>query len=451
MGTTSNATSSSFFNGTSSFSADLQNALTREVQIASLPITQLQNDQTTITDQNSEVTALTSKFTALQSAVRSIDSAVSGSSFSTDVSDPNTISATVSDGATEGNYSILVSDAGANSTSLSAATWVDTPGAAQTYQLSVGGKSYDIAPADNSAASVASAINSQEGSNVQATVVNVGSQSSPDYRISLRSATLDGNPVDLSLGGSSLQNQQVAGRPAQYEVNGSGITVSSNTDTVTISPGLSVSFLQSSATPVDVTLTRSSTTLSNALSGFASAYNAAVDEVDSQRGQSGGALQGQGVVLNVANALSQIGSFSDTSNSVNTLASLGLTLGSDGHITYSPITLLGADLTNSGAVNAFLGSAATGGFLQTATNVLTNVLDPTSGDLPSAAAAYKQQITSIGDNITAKQAQVSQLQTQLTSEMAASDALIASMQQQYTFLTGMFQAMQTADLQNARA
>jgi len=57
----------------------------------------------------------------------------------------------------------------------------------------------------------------------------------------------------------------------------------------------------------------------------------------------------------------------------------------------------------------------------------------------------KTQITNIGNQITTKQNQVDQLQTTLTSQMAAADALIASMEQQYSYLSNMFQAQQTAD------
>src|SRR6185312_187301 len=207
---------SALFNGTSTFSSDFQTAITRAVAIASLPITQLTSDQTALSSQSSELGTVQSKFTSLQTAVQNIDQAVSGSSFNTDISDPSVLSATVSDGATEGNYSVQVHDVGAYSTSLTSSSWVATSGPAQTYTLSVGGQQYNITPKDNSAASVAAAINSQQGDKIQATVVNVGSNSVPDYRISLQSATLDSNPVGLQLNGSSLQSQQIAGRPAQY-------------------------------------------------------------------------------------------------------------------------------------------------------------------------------------------------------------------------------------------
>ena len=438
---TSTSATSSLFTGTSAFSSDFQSAITRAVQIASLPITQLQSDQTALTSRSTELGALNSKFSALQTAVQDIDTAVSGSSFNADISDPSIVSANVSDGAMEGNYSIKVDSVGAFATSLTSNSWVDTAGAPQTYQLMIGGVAHAVTASDNSAASVASAIDAQYGGQVQATVVNVGSSDSPDYRIALQNQQLGDSPVDLQLNGVSLQAQQTTGSLAQYEVNGSGITVQSNTRSITISNGVTVNLLSASSSPVNITVTRSSTALANALANFADAYNSAVDEVGSQRGQNAGPLQGDSIVFELSQSLGSIGTYSDESP-FGGLASLGLSLGSDGHITFNEGTMLSADLTNSSAVNAFLGSTSGGGFLQTVNNTLNGLLDPTSGDLTTSQNAIQQQISHIGDEITSQQAAVTLLQTNLTNQMSAADALVATMEQQYSSLTAMFQAEQ---------
>jgi flagellar hook-associated protein 2 len=451
MATSTTSTSVPAFSGTSTFSSDFQSAITRDVQIASLPITQLQSDQTALTAQSTELGSLDGKFTALQTAVQAIDTAVSGSSFNADVSDPDSLSANVSDGAAEGNYSVQIDSIGAFASSLSSSTWVDTAGSAQTYQLMIGGQSYQITPTDNSAASVVSAINSQEGNLVQATMVNVGSSSSPDYRIALQNQSLGDSPVDLQLNGVSLQTQQTQGAMASYEVNGSGLTVSSSSRIATISPGLTVDLLAQTASPVNITVTRSSTTLANALSGFVTAYNSAVDEVDAQRGQNAGPLQGQGIVFNLSQALGSVGTYTGD-GSFGGLASLGLTLGSDGHFTFDETTLLGADLTNSSAVNSFLGSIeGGGGFLASVNDTLTGLEDPTTGAIKTTEAAYEAESTQIQSQITSGQAQVALLQTNLTNQMSAADALVASMQSQYSYLTSVFQAEQTASQEISHA
>jgi hypothetical protein len=57
----------------------------------------------------------------------------------------------------------------------------------------------------------------------------------------------------------------------------------------------------------------------------------------------------------------------------------------------------------------------------------------------------KSQITDLGTTISTKQAAVDAMQLQMQNQMAAADALIASMEQQYSYLSGLFQAQQTAD------
>jgi flagellar capping protein FliD len=94
---------------------------------------------------------------------------------------------------------------------------------------------------------------------------------------------------------------------------------------------------------------------------------------------------------------------------------------------------------------SFLGSSTGGGFLQAATNAINNIEAPTTGLLKSTEAAVQSQITSLGTTISTKQTAVDQLQTTLTNQMAQADAAIATMQQQYSYMSSMFAAEQTAD------
>ena len=68
-----------------------------------------------------------------------------------------------------------------------------------------------------------------------------------------------------------------------------------------------------------------------------------------------------------------------------------------------------------------------------------------SGLLKTAETDWQSQITKIGTTIAAKQSQIDSLQIQLQNQMAVSDALIASMQQQASYLTSLFAAQDTAD------
>jgi flagellar hook-associated protein 2 len=203
-----------YFAGVSTYSQQLQQVISREVSIASLPIELLTNQQTTLSGQATELTTLDSDFASVQTAIQNISAALSGSGMSTNISDPSVASVTVGDGAAQGAYSIDVSSIGAYATSLTSGTWnnsANASGNTTTYNLVVGGNTYAFTPSDNSAATVASTINAQFGSLVQATAVNVGSASSPDYRISLQSSNL--GPMDLEIqapAGASLQTLEAA-------------------------------------------------------------------------------------------------------------------------------------------------------------------------------------------------------------------------------------------------
>ena len=651
--------STGIFTGTSAYSQDLQNVISRAVSIASLPIELLTNQQTELSGQATELTTLGKDFAAVQASIQAITDALGGSGMESTVSDPAVASVTVGDGASQGAYSIEVSSIGSYATSLSSAAWesaANPVGKTTGYNLVIGSNTYSFTPSNNSAAAVASTINAQYGNLVQATAVNVGSAGSPDYRISLQSVklgplnldiqaqananlqtaqaattayavsqsaatwdasgsastytlavdgadysiapadnsaasvaaainTLSGNPVratvvDVGTGGipderiqlrstvdgvsavdlqdssgNSLQQRQTPvaagsgasqtsytwdptpdssgnstqytltaggtaqtftvddnsaegvaaainalpgnpiqanvvdlgtasqpdyriqlvdntgsadspqltrstpfglqaqGQPpgslAQYEVANSGVPVSSDTRSVSIAAGTTLTLTGTGST--DVTVTQSIATLNTALSGFADAYNAAVAELAKQRGQSGGALQGKTIVGSLSQALVAMSTYYSTSAGSPGMTGLGFTLNVDGTLAYSALTMMSTDLSNSAGVIAFLGSAAGGGFLETATNAINGIEDSSTGLLTTTEAAIQSQIASLGDTIAARQTRVEQLQTNLTNQIAKADAAIATMEQQYSYLSSMFAAEQTADLMYAKA
>ena len=331
--------------------------------------------------------------------------------------------------------------------SRSTAAWdatADAAGSRGTYNLVIGSTKYAFTPADNSAAGVVAAINSLYSGQVLASVVDLETGGSPDYRISLQGAA--GTTYDIQkAAATSYQREQTAGALATYEVNSSGVINSSTTRNITVSTGVTATMVGlSGGSPVGITVTRSTSAINTALAGFTDAYNAAVTEVLKQQGQSGGALQGQSIVAQLSNILSSISTYS-SSGQFNVLEDLGMTLGTNGQITYNPLTLMSADLSSSTGVTAFLGSATGSGFLKTATDALTSVEDPTTGLLKTTETDTKSQIANLGTTIAAKQAKVDAMQLQMQNQMAAADALVASMEQQYNYLSGLFQAQQTAD------
>ena len=325
-------------------------------------------------------------------------------------------------------------------------SWDSTPAASGNtdYTLSIGATQKTFSLADNSATAVADAINGLTGNPVTASVVDLGSGANHDYRIKLQNNATGVVTLDLQRSTDvHLQTQRTPpGELATYEVGGSGTTVSSNTRSITVSDGTTLTLLGTGT--VDVTVTRSTSALSTALSTFADAYNAAVIELDGQRGQSGGALQGQTTLSVLAQTLSGISTY-NSSGTVTGLTNLGLKLGSDGHFTYDPFALASADIANSVGVTSFLGSSTGGGFLKIATAAMQSLEDSQTGILKNFETDVQSQIAKIGKNISDKTDKVQQMQLHMQNQLAAADALIATMEQQASYMNSMFSAMQTTN------
>ena len=461
-------TNSAIFSGTSRYSSDFQQVISRAVQIASLPIAQLQNKVTALNSQSTELNTLDSRFSSLQPAISNLDQAMKSGSLSATLSNTGVVGATVGAGATEGTYSIEVLDPGSYTTTMTSDTGphkVTNPSTQTISNLAnpnftlrvvtVNGdgssstKTFAIKPAAKSLSALVDAINAYSTANVRATMVNVGSDSAPDYRLSLQSTKLGNITIQLNDGSMNLETQQVGGNSATFKVNGVLAAAVSDSRNVTITPGLTVSLLAASptGTPTSITVTRQSQPISDALSAFVTAYNAAVDEVSTQRGETKGPLAGQSVVYSLASALQTINNSAGSGSGVSSLASLGIELDKTGKMSFNEMTFLGAEFGNSQGVAAFLGSASGTGFLKTATDTLSRVRDATSGSLGTAISAAKAQVDGTTQRIADEQTRVDRLQASLTAQMTSADAAIAGLEQKYNYMSQMFQSMMIANQQ----
>jgi flagellar hook-associated protein 2 len=228
------------------------------------------------------------------------------------------------------------------------------------------------------------------------------------------------------------------GTDTQYYVNGNTTNLlSSNSDQVTLAPGLTATML--SANPgqaITITVASSDANLSSALSSFATAYNSAASALNTETGQNGGALAGQSLIYELQGAMRQMAQFTTATGSVKSLSDLGLTLGSDGTLTFDGSQFSGM---SASGVQQFLGGLQSGGFLQVANNAVATFSDPTTGALTSQFNNISSEITSDDNQISNDQAKVAIIQTNLSQQLSAADAAIAVLQEQNTYFTNLFQ------------
>jgi flagellar hook-associated protein 2 len=432
--------------GLSGYAADLQNALNRSIGLAALPLQQLQNQQSQLTSQASALSALDVQFSALQSTIANLSSA-SQNLLSSSVSDQTVLSASVGAGALPGTYSVQVTDPGSFSSANSAngLPTVSDPStqnisSASSFTLTVNGVAQTITPGANNLNALAATINADGGAGVEAIVVNVGPPTAPDYRLSLQSNTLGNVSIQLNDGTSNLLTSLTTGTNVQYQVNGLPTTpISSHSRTVTVAPGVTVNLLKAGASAV--TVSQSASAISNALSSFVTSFNATVDTLNKNFGQSAGPLNGQSIVFNLSQSLNGLANYSGGSGNFTSLTNLGLTFDTSGHLNLDPTALASASGAQLSSLTSFLGSPTGGGFLQFATNLLNGIEDANTGTLKTAINSTSGQITHENQLISSEQDKINQLQTSLQAKMAAADATIAQIEQQVSYYTGLFQSM----------
>ena len=453
--TNSSTAATNYFNGSSTFSADLNNQISHAVAVATLPITELQNQQTTLTGQQTELQTLGTDFKNLQNALDAVDSAVSSGSLAATVDTPTIASAAVGTGALAGSYAVTIVSLGGQTNTISNSTLptVADPSSgsistSSSFKLTVGtGSPITITPSGNNLNSLVAAINAS-GAAVQATVVNIGGTAAPNYELSIQGTQYASSAIQLNDGTQNLLTQLSLGSPVTYQVNGQPSTpASSNARALAISTGLTVTALATGT--ANVTVAQSGSGVSTALSSLVTSYNAAVDEVNSNHGQNGGALAGQSTLLQLSNVLHSLTNYTGTSasGSIQSLTDIGLTFDTNGHLQLDSTVFNTATSNSISDVMTFLGSeSGATGFLSAASTSLTSVTDITSGAIVQQMNSLASSIANMGTKITADQTMLTLMQGNLTAQMEAADAAVATLQSQSSELTAMFNAQNTESL-----
>jgi flagellar hook-associated protein 2 len=435
------------FNGSSSFAADLQQTITHAVDIASIPLNQLNRNISALQAQSTEIGYLQNGFVLLQNAIKSLTTEVNGGGLSASVSDDTIASANLnsSSAVAGGTYSLNVIDAGSPTTSVSntglptvadpSTTSISTSG---TYTLTVNGSTVTVTPAANSLNALAQAINSS-GAGVSATVINLGSPSAPSYTLSLQSTALGNIPIQLNDGTQDLLTTLSTGTQAQYQVNGQPATpISSDSRTITLAPGLTVNLINTGQTTITVAQDASAAT--TAISSFVTAYNATVDELATNRGTAGGPLSGQGIVFSLGQTLRDLVGFTGGNGAVTSMADLGIAFDGTGHLSFDQAQFTSVAEANPGDLASFLGTGKGSGFLASASSIIDGITNSTSGLFQAQQATIQNRINADNREISDTQDRITTMQNQLTAQMSAADALLSKLQSQVSFMTQLFEA-----------
>lgn len=431
------------FSGQSKYAQDFQQVLTRAVQLQSLNLQNLQIQQQNMQAQQNALQSLDNAFTALQSAVDGLADATGLAALSASVDDSSVADVSLSAGASTGVYTLEVTDLGSRTQTVSATGLqaVSDPASqnissASSFTLTVDGVNTTVAPAQNTLQGLVDAINANSSSEVTASIVNVGGSGTPDYRVALQSKDLGPVSIQLNDGANDLLNTVTIGALASYKLDGLSTPITSNTDTITLSPGVTVNLLGTNAgSPITISVKQDTTAMQKALQSFVTAYNATADQLSKSHGQSGNALQGDSVLFSAQSVLHAINGY--TGASTSPLSFLGLELDNNGHLTFNSTEFQDSASQGFGALSGYLGNA-TSGFIQAADSALRNLEDPVAGLIKSEEQQLTQSLSNLNTKVGDQIDYINNFQQTLLTQLAQSDAAIYQLEQQNTFYEGLF-------------
>ncbi|HEY3742195.1 MAG TPA: flagellar filament capping protein FliD, partial [Bryobacteraceae bacterium] len=211
-------------------------------------------------------------------------------------------------------------------------------------------------------------------------------------------------------------------------------------------PGLSFTLEAETANPTTVSLAASTNSLSSALSNFVTSYNGLQNAIGGETGTGAGLLSGSDVVLQSADILRQIASYrapgTPSSNSIQSLADLGLTFDATGQASFDPSVLSGLNETQVSSAFNFIGTATSG--FGAVGNSIDQLSDPVTGLIQAQQASYTATDTRLKTQINNLQTRINTLQTTTQQRLATMDTLIANLQSQQSVLTASIQSINLA-------
>jgi flagellar hook-associated protein 2 len=178
--TAASITAPIYFTGLSSFSSDFQSIIQRAVQIADIPVTNLQNEQATNTAEDNALTALEPGVSAVGADVTALGTLASTQGLSASSSDSSTVSVVNTGATAPATYTvsdIMTLASAASETSLQGYSATQSVSTSGLVNLVVGSNTYQLnltASGENNVAGLAQAINSANAG-VNATVLTAGS------------------------------------------------------------------------------------------------------------------------------------------------------------------------------------------------------------------------------------------------------------------------------------
>ncbi len=393
---------------------DVQSTVEALETAAEAPETPLKDEETTYENEVSAAQNINSLLGTLQTAVQALQDPEGALASTTAASsNDNVVTASASSGAAAGTYTVTVNSLATTSAyDTDPLSTSDTTFGTGQFTLQVGSGTPVTVTVDSSNDTLnglASYINSQDYG-VTASVVTDANGA----RLSLVSDT-SGAPGNITISGNTTGltfNQTATGANSSITVDGISLNTTSNTVTGAI-PDVTLDLEGTSTSPATITVSADQNQVSSAVNDFVDAYNAVIDAVNTQFTYTSGASSQPPLFADASLQQVQQELYNDIDYSIsgndgyNTLASLGITVQSNGTLEVDSGTLDNAVSSDPSAVqNFFQQSTGTDGFALNFGNNLTDLTNTVSGPLYLDIQGMDQdeqgletQVNQIQDNV----------------------------------------------------
>lgn len=410
-------------------------------------------------------TSLISALGTLKSSAQVLSLANDFNTKSTTSSDATVLTASADSTALVGSYNIVVDRLAAaetiRSSSFTSATAAIGTG---TLTIAAGGTntSVNVTGSNNTLTGLKDAINSS-GAAVTASIVNVGTSTSPDYRLTVQSkdtgianavtisGTLAGGADPFPGGGEVVQ----AAADALFSANGLTITRASNTISDVVS-GVTVTLVkqgdadgvvEATDAAANVTVALDSASLKDSIKKFAADFSAANKIVNEQfklnpdtkrQGVLGGDAALRAVISRLRNEVSAAGGIGAGTLYVS---DIGVTFQKDGSLTVDDAKLANALATDpTGVSNLFV--LTQNGIGKRLPDVIDDYISSIDGTLTFRQKGVQASVEQIDKKVAREERRIAAVEERLIKQFSALEQLISQLKSQGEFLSQQLSALQ---------
>jgi flagellar hook-associated protein 2 len=445
------------------------------VQAERIPINGLTQQKLQAQKKQTELGLLGAKLLGLQGLANSLRTRVSFNKNQINVASPSTqtpLSASVSSTAAPGTYQVTVNRlASAHQIISQASTAVSSTdadvvgGTSGTFQFQVGNGSIQTVNLDEDGTleDLRAAINDL-GAGVNASILNTGSEGSPQFRLVLSAnetglsqaitIVADDTTLDMVTTGvdtfQAAQDSEVVLGVTDAEAGTTGITMNRSSNTLTdVVAGLTLNLQAVDAgNPVTISVTQDVGAVKEAISDFANGYNDIVTFVKERtfynaETKERGIFVGESFARNVLDRIRE-SVFSHISGltTYTGVSQIGFeTQSADGTIRLNEEKLDSVLSASFSAVrDLFVKNATTGtnGIAEVVVNAIDQLDDIETGSLPRRQNALTNQVNSLTNQITLKEETLARFEEQQRLKFAKLDGLLAKLQSQLNLLQNGF-------------